>query len=277
MTYKIGWFSTGRDEAARELLTSVYNAINEGKIDSEIIFVFSNREWGESEESDKFFSLVDEYKIPLIQLSSKSFKPEMRRQGRENSEAMNKWRTLYHREVMKMLKEFNPDLNVLAGYMLITSKEMCEMLDMINLHPAMPAGPKGTWQEVIWELLRTKAEKTGVMMHLVTEILDEGPPITYCTFPIRGGHFDELWKDLDEKLKVRTMEEIIMEEGEENKLFKEIRRQGVMREIPLIVYTIREFASGNIALEGKRVIVGGRAIEGGYDLTELIEEHLKVK
>ncbi|GAH59253.1 unnamed protein product, partial [marine sediment metagenome] len=40
--------------------------------------------------------------------------------------------------------------------------------NMVNLHPAAPGGPTGTWQEVIWQLIENKAEETGVMMHLVT-------------------------------------------------------------------------------------------------------------
>ena len=43
MAYKIGWFSSGRDEAARELLKTVYSAIKDGFIKAEIAFVFSKR------------------------------------------------------------------------------------------------------------------------------------------------------------------------------------------------------------------------------------------
>jgi phosphoribosylglycinamide formyltransferase-1 len=46
---------------------------------------------------------------------------------------------------------------------------------MINLHPAAPGGPTGTWQEVIWQLIEGRAVETGVMMHLVTPELDRGP------------------------------------------------------------------------------------------------------
>jgi phosphoribosylglycinamide formyltransferase-1 len=42
--YRIGWFSTGRDKAARDLLTAVVNAIDGGEIEAEIRFVFCSRE-----------------------------------------------------------------------------------------------------------------------------------------------------------------------------------------------------------------------------------------
>ena len=58
--YQLGWFSTGRDEAARDPLETVNSGINQGEIRAEIAFVFSSRELGESEESDLFLKLVEE-------------------------------------------------------------------------------------------------------------------------------------------------------------------------------------------------------------------------
>jgi phosphoribosylglycinamide formyltransferase-1 len=269
MVYKLGWFSSGRDEAARELLTVVYDAISESFIKAEFDFVFSNREEKQSSESDAFFRLVEDYGIPLVQFSSKYFEPEMRKQN------ILEWRRAYDREVMNRLESYNPDLCVLAGYMLITGEEICKKFTMINLHPALPGGPTGTWQEVIWKLLETKAEKTGVMMHHVTKVLDRGPPITFCSFPIHGGKFDSLWKNFEEKQKTQSLEDIQRIEGEDEPLFKEIRIEGVKRELPLIIQTIKEFAEGRVKVEGQRIIAEGKEIPGAYDLTEKIENLIK--
>lgn len=70
----IGWFSTGRDEAARQLLQTVQDSIRSGDINRRISFVFSNREPGETNEGDMFFELVRSYRIPLVCLSHKKFK-----------------------------------------------------------------------------------------------------------------------------------------------------------------------------------------------------------
>ncbi len=277
MTYKLGWFSTGRDEAACDLLRTVHDNIQNGVINAEISFVFSNRERGEKSESDRFFQLVDEYGIDLVCFSSRDFEPELRRRGRNDENVLNQWRIAYDREIMARIGKYYPDLNVLAGYMLITGPELCTKYTMINLHPAKPGGPTGTWQEVIWKLIEDRADRTGVMMHLVTEILDCGPPITYCTFPIRGGKFDRLWDDLEEKLRKETMEEIIKREGEEEPLFKEIRIEGVRRELPLILQTIKEFSDGNVKVENRQIIAKGEVIPGAYDLTEEIEKQLNLK
>ncbi len=272
MSYKIGWFSTGRDEAARELLQTVMNAIDDGTMkDTEIVFMFSNRERNEAEESDDFFDLVEEYKIDLVCCSSAKYMPELRNYGFKESPGLREWRKKYHAEVMNRLDKYKVDLNVLAGYMLIVSPEMCKKYDMINLHPAQPSGPAGTWQEVIWELIETRADETGVMMHLVTKDLDEGAPITYCSFPIKGGDFEKLWADLDRKLKGKTLNQVIKEEGERHPLFAEIRKQGVMREMPLIVYTIKEFADGKISIRDKQVVdAQGKIYNEGYCLNKII-------
>ena len=42
-TFRIGWFSTGRDKAARELLMVVRDNIRIGKPTAGIDFVFCNR------------------------------------------------------------------------------------------------------------------------------------------------------------------------------------------------------------------------------------------
>lgn len=255
--YKIGWFSTGRDKAASDLLQTVWQSIEQGEIQAEICFVFSNREQGEKKESDSFFELVQGYRIPLIALSSGKFKEKFG-EG---------WRVKFEKEVMKRLEGFSPDLCVLAGYMLIVGEEMCQHYPMINLHPAAPGGPKGTWQEVIWQLMGEGASETGVMMHLVTPELDEGPPVTYCTFSLRGQPFDRYW----DAIRGRSIEDVKAEQGERNPLFREIREHGLAREFPLIVATLKAFSEGRVRIEDGRVVdSSGKAIEG-YNLTEGIE------
>jgi len=262
--YRIGWFSTGRDRAARELLTAVHEAIARGDIRVRLEFVFCNREPGEADESDRFIELARSYGAPVVCLSSKTFLPQVRGESRQRR------RLEYDRQVMRRLEEFTPDLCVLAGYMLIVGEEMCTRLDMVNLHPALPGGPAGTWQEVIWQLIEQGADRTGAMMHLVTPELDKGPPVTFCSFPIRGGPFDRLWKEV-EGLPVN---EIRRRQGEGNSLLQLIRRYGVAREIPLVVSTVRAFSEGHVRIDRGQVLgADGTRIEG-YDLTDDIEAAL---
>ena len=267
--YKLGWFSTGRDKAARDLLEAVQNSIRRGEIKAEIVFVFSSREPGESEESDLFFRLVEDYHIPLVCFSYQKFKAK---KEAPEVETLPQWRLDYDREVMARLQDFRPDLCVLAGYMLIVGKEMCQRYNMINLHPAAPGGPAGTWQEVIWQLIDTEAKETGVMMHLVTPELDKGPPVTYCTFPIRGKPFDRYWGEI----KGSSPRQIIKSQGENNRLFRLIREHGLAREFPLIISTLKVFSEGRIRISPEKQVVDaeGRPVKA-YSLTDAINEVVK--
>ena len=260
--YRIGWFSTGRDEAARDLLLTVWNGISRGELEAEISFVFSNREPGEDMESDLFFDLVRDYRLPLIHLSSRKFK------ATSGPYLSPEWRLEHDREVMKRLEGYAPDICILAGYMLIVGPEMCQRYTMINLHPAAPGGPPGTWQEVIWKLIEAKAEETGVMMHLVTPELDKGPPVAFSTFSLRGRLFDELWQQVEG----RPVAELKAREGEKNPLFSLIRSEGLKREFPLIVATLKAFSEGRVRVEEGKVLSARGEVIAGQDLTHEINE-----
>ena len=272
--YRIGWFSTGRGQGSLNILNAMTAAITSGRVPAEIGFVFCSREPGDAEGSDRYIRQVQDYKLPLVCFSSKRFKPELRRQGGADPAALARWRIEYDREVMARLGSPGVSITVLAGYMLVLGPEMCSALAMVNLHPAAPTGPAGTWQEVIWTLIGQRAAESGNMMHLVIEELDKGPPITYVTFPIRGAGFDPLWANLDETLKHTPLQEIAREQGESNPLFAKIRQEGARREIPLVVQTVKAFADGDLRLENRAIIAGGKPLAGPYCLNEAIEQEL---
>jgi folate-dependent phosphoribosylglycinamide formyltransferase PurN len=245
----ISWFSTGRDEAARQLLQAVRDKSHRGDINGKISFVFSNREPGEAKESDLFFELVRSYNIPLVCLSHRKFKTV----GEEKE-----WRIKYDREVNKKIESFAPDLCVLAGYMLIVSAELCQKYDMINLHPAPPGGPTGSWQKVIWALIQNKAETAGAMMHLVTPELDRGPVVSYCLFSIKGEPFAEYWRKDDK-----------------NMLFRLIRQHELAREFPLITLTLKSLSRGEVSIKNRRVINAQGKLISGYNLSGKVDEEVK--
>lgn len=263
--YQIGWFSTGRGKGSRDLLTVAHESMRQGKLEATISFVFCSREPGDAPGSDQFIELVKSYEIPLVCFSSRKFKRQMK------VDSPDEWRLEYDRVVMERLEGFRHDLCILAGYMLVVGSEMCRQYKMVNLHPAAPGGPKGTWQEVIWQLIEEKARSTGAMMHLVTPELDQGPPVAYCTFSLRGEPFDRHWKEI----KGLSVEQIKSRQGEDNALFKLIRQHGVVREHPLVISTINAFSQGHVRIEGETVVDRvGRPI-AGYDLTEEIDRLVK--
>ena len=259
--YRIGWFSSGRGPGSRALLTAMQESIKNGDVQAEISFAFCNREPGQSGETDLFLDLVEEFNLPLVCHSSQKF-----RSARDAS-SMSAWRTDYDHEVLQRLEHFKVDLCVLAGYMLIVGADLCQHFPMINLHPALPGGPKGTWKEVIWQLIESRAERTGAMMHLVTPELDEGPPLTYCSFSIRGYPFDDHWR----KLEKQSLEEIRAKDGEDMELFRLIRQHGLSREIPLIVSTVRACSTGKVMVRDGEIIDSYGHHIMGYDLSAEID------
>jgi len=269
--YQLGWFSTGRGKGSRGLLEAVHNSMESGETNAEIAFVFCSREHGETERTDIFLRMVEDYNVPLVTFSYQRYKSETGGSA-SSGEGLPPWRLGYDREIMARLKGFKPDLCVLAGYMLIVGPEMCQKYDMINLHPAAPGGPAGTWQEVVWKLIESGAESTGAMMHLVTPELDKGPVVAYCTFPIRGQAFDRYWSEI----KGKSVAQVKQEQGEENALFKLIRQHGVIRELPLIIAAVQAFSQGRvkITLDKQVVDAQGKPIKG-CDLTAEIDEKIR--
>jgi phosphoribosylglycinamide formyltransferase-1 len=272
--YKIGWFSTGRGQGSRGLLRAVQDAIASGELDAEIEFVFCSRDRGETEATDGYLDMVEGYGIPLVSFSYQIYRAVRDMPDPDPSKPLPEWRLDYDREVMKRLERFHPDLCVLAGFMLITGPEMCIKYDIINLHPASPDGPAGTWQQVIWKLIETGAARSGVKMHVAIPELDAGLTATYCLYSIHGEPFDRYW----EEIKGKSVDEIRREQGIENPLFKTIRQHGYVRELPLVVATIRAFSRGLVQITpDKRVAdAEGRPIPG-YDLTAEIDEMVRDK
>lgn len=265
----IGWFSTGRGEGSRGLLNFVQKRLIETGADARIGFVFSNRERGEAEGSDEFFKLVDGHGIPLITHSSSAFRKAV-------GGTFSARRDEFDQQVMDKLAGRDVDVCVLAGYMLIAGGKMCRQYPLLNLHPALPDGPTGAWQEVIWSLLKTRAAKTGAMVHLATEDVDRGPVISYVTVPITGPGFDQHW----DSLRGEDLERIKKTEGEEFALFQAIRREQYRREPYLLFETLRAVSQGEVVVrEGQVLDASGvplsRSMPNGLCLDQRIAEAMR--
>jgi phosphoribosylglycinamide formyltransferase-1 len=270
--YKIGWFSTGRGAGSKALLKTTREAIHSGELNAEIEFVYCSRERGETEPTDQYLDMVQAYGIPLVSFSYQKYRAMRGMPNPDLSQPLPPWRIDYDNEVIKRLKKFHPDLCILAGFMLVTTPVMCHKYDIINLHPAVPGGPAGTWQQVIWKLIETGADTQGIKMHVAIPELDMGPTATYCTFPIRGKAFDKYW----EEIKGKSVEDIKKAQGVENPLFKTIRKHGAARELPLTIATLKVFSQGKVRITKDRQVVDAAGhIIRGYDLTAEINEKVK--
>ena len=268
---RLGWFSTGRGPGSRNLLKAVMDEKEKGTLDIEIPFVFCN--WDNTEEPNPkreqrniFFDMVKGYGIPLVTESWKNFKPELRAKDKVA------WGVEYGKVLREKTGKFGQDIGILAGYMLWMDDETCDVYDMLNLHPALPDGPKGTWQEVIWELMRNNADRQGVMIHICTKEHDRGDALTYCGFDIKNGEFAPLWNSFNKKVKEIGFDRVRETEGENEPLFRKIREEGAKRELPLIVSTIRLFSEGTVCIKNKKLWHNGVQLDGPYDLSVHVDE-----
>ncbi len=226
----LGWFATSRGTTSLKIFNYIYDSINSGELNAEIKFVFVNRELKEQENSDIFINTVSLYRIPIFNLSSLKFLPELKKSNIEL------WRNEFDKKVYEMIKNFEVDIVMLAGYMLVLSQFLCERFTFINLHPALPWGPKGTWQEVINKVIKEKHKYHGVMMHIVTENVDRGPVLTYCIFEIKEYDFDK------------------------------IRQEGIRYELPLVKKTLKLISEKKLEILDKKVFYNKNFLENGLEI-----------
>ena len=102
--------------------------------------------------------------------------------------------------------------------MLILSEDLCTRFKFINLHPALPDGPKGTWEQVITQLIKNDQNYSGLNVHIVTKKLDAGKSIGYCKFPIKSNMHNDAWQQFYLESK-KNFKNIIYEDLD---LFREI-------------------------------------------------------
>ena len=269
MTVHVGWFTTGRGAGSRGMYEAVTAAIADGSLDAEISFVFANRDRGEDPVTDQFFARVDADRIPLVAKSSVGFRRAVGGERSRDGESLPAWRTDYDQAIAEAISSYRFDIGILAGYMLIFTSGFVERFPLLNLHPALPTGPIGTWRSVNRELIRNAATESGVMMNLAIPEVDEGPVVGYCRYPITGTTFEAARSELGD---VTALDDDALEGSA---LFQAIRAAGMLREAPFLVELLRAFASRRVQVEdGSVTYASGRAALP-IDLTAEVQERLQ--
>lgn len=233
MTLRIAWFATAKGTSSRKLLNAAQSAIEAGRLDAEIACVVCNRERGQSANTDAFLDDAERAGIPFVASSSGEWRRRVQGEISDPSAGLAPWRREFDRHLYGRMQEYAPDLGMLAGYMLVVTDVICEHLPCLNLHPALPDGPIGTWQQVIHELIRKRAERSGMVLQRVTTELDRGPTVTWAQYPIRGPEFERLWAAHADDPEAETP------------LFHAIREVGASREPSFILQSLQSIASGD--------------------------------
>jgi phosphoribosylglycinamide formyltransferase-1 len=272
---RIGIFSTLTSEGSRKLVQRVLHACRSGEIPGvEPSFIFVEREEGEFPTTDASVEAIRQtYGIPIHRASAIRFERDRRKAARESGDeaALWSWREAYYQSYAETLP--STDLDLLLGSMWIWGGRQCKERKGVNLHPSLPTGPLGKmWYDVVWDLVAMDAHHSGVMLHRVTDEVDEGPIVSYCRYALRGPSLDPLWARLPDDPAEREAlieRERALKRETEHPLFKAIRATGYARELPLMLETVRAVAEGRLRLEGGGVVdAARRPIEGGLDLSE---------
>lgn len=92
----------------------------------------------------------------------------------------------YETAIVARLKQLNPDLIVLAGYMRILGRTMLDVYGgrIINVHPSLLPDFKG--MDAIGQAIASKAPRIGVSIHYVDEGMDTGTIIAQVGFSVDG-------------------------------------------------------------------------------------------
>jgi len=179
------WTSGDRD--ALELTQRIHRAVREGEIaQAAVSAVVCNRIKGEDPEADEFLDWCDGQGLPVIGVSSQALRRRFPRTWREE---------LGHR-FRELLTPYPAEVHLLVGYMLWVDDATAAALPLLNLHPALPGGPIGTWQQVIRAIQSQGAREHGATMQMIRpgqENRDQGTPVAYFRFPVTPAmSFDQI-------------------------------------------------------------------------------------
>ena len=165
-------------------LQAIIDALNSGKIrDAQIVRVISNN------KNAYALTRAKDAGIEGVCVSPRDY---------ENRERFNE-------ALLECLKEADPDLIVLAGFMVAVPANVIEAYRgrIINIHPALIPSfcGKGYYGLHVHEkVLQRGAKVTGATVHFVDEDLDHGPILLQKAVEVREG-------DTPEVLQRRVMEE----------------------------------------------------------------------
>lgn len=162
---KIAVFISGRGSNFK----AIHDAILAGKMNAEIVLVFSNKKEAPG------LKIAQERKLETLFLNPKDYP------SREE----------YEREIIKETKKRKVDLICLAGYMKILSPSFCREFKncIMNIHPALlPAFPGLHVQK---KALEWGVKYSGATVHFVTDDVDMGPIILQAVVPVHQNDTEE--------------------------------------------------------------------------------------
>ena len=189
-------------------LQAIIEAIEAGQVQAKIVAVISNKQDALALERARKHGLPDFFVDP---------KPLA---GRPDS------REAYDQALLDLLKKYDVELVLLAGYMKIVTAVLVNSYAnrLMNIHPSLLPSFPGL--DVQRKALEWGCKLAGCTVHFVTEGVDEGPIILQAAVPI-------LDSDTAESLAARILEQ-------EHKIYPR---------------AVQLFAENRLRVDGRRVLI----------------------
>jgi len=187
---KIVIFASGSGTNAENIIRHFKNKKN-----ASVVAVFSNN------EKAKVLDRAQNLEVPTVVFSKQAFSSD---------------------NVVEKLNEFQPDLIVLAGFLLKFPQNIIEVYSdkIINIHPALlpKYGGKGMYgMNVHRAIVENKESETGITIHFVNENYDEGNIIFQKSILLTGLETPEVVAE-----KIHELEHDYFPEVIENLLIQNI-------------------------------------------------------
>jgi phosphoribosylglycinamide formyltransferase-1 len=143
------------------------------------IIVFASGSGTNAENIIKYFSSIEIAKVVSVFTNNASAKVIERAKNHQIPVEIFEKNELLERNVLQKIQEIDPDLIVLAGFLLKFPENIIELYPnkIINIHPALlpKYGGKGMYgMHIHRAIVNNKEKETGISIHYVNENYDEG-------------------------------------------------------------------------------------------------------
>jgi phosphoribosylglycinamide formyltransferase-1 len=275
LALRLGWFSSGREEADINIFRAVMSASERGRIDASVSFVFCDYDPGEDAAKpdfavrSRFLDLVASYDVPLVNLSWQRLRDSWSHDQRTD------WRVCFGKKMRKMIYERPFELGMVVGLTTPMDADSCTRFDLVGLYPSLPSGPRGDRSSIVCQLIRNRAERHGAMVRLCRPEGAEGTPVTYCSFPLNTPEMRPLWASVSGVSSGGALQHLEDEALAMTPLFKRIYHEEERRELPLVTYTLKLFADGDLDIVNGRLLTEGMALATASDLSQNVDVRLQ--
>ncbi|MFD2942531.1 phosphoribosylglycinamide formyltransferase [Flavobacterium notoginsengisoli] len=143
------------------------------------IIVFASGSGTNAENIIKYFSNTETAKVVSVFTNNASAKVIDRAKNHQIPVEIFEKNELLERNVLQKIQKIDPDLIVLAGFLLKFPENIIEQYPnkIINIHPALlpKYGGKGMYgMHIHRAIVNNKEKETGISIHYVNEHYDEG-------------------------------------------------------------------------------------------------------